>query len=108
MPSSATWSASLPTACAASLCTSTPRPAASLAMGARSCSTPISLFAANEGYIDDVEVNKVVDFEAALQAHMKSNYSDFMDEVNSACGYNDDVEKTLHDAVKDFKANGSW
>ena len=68
----------------------------------------VSLFAANEGYLDDVEVNKIVDFEDALQAHMKSNLGDFIDQVNTDCKYSDDVEKTLHEAVKDFKANGSW
>ena len=32
----------------------------------------VSLFAANEGYLDDVDVKKVVDFEQALQSYMKS------------------------------------
>ena len=32
----------------------------------------LSLFAANEGYLDDVDVKKVVDFEHALQSYMKS------------------------------------
>ncbi|MFC1664231.1 F0F1 ATP synthase subunit alpha [Pseudomonadota bacterium] len=68
----------------------------------------ISLFAANEGYLDDVEANKIVDFEDALQAHMKSNLSDFIDQVNTDSKYSDEVEKKLHEAVKDFKANGSW
>ena len=55
-----------------------------------------------------MEVNKVVDFEAALQAHMKSSFSEFIDKVNATCNYSDDVEETLHKAVRDFKANGSW
>ena len=32
----------------------------------------LSLFAANQGYLDDVEVGKVVEFEAAMQAHLKA------------------------------------
>ncbi|NNJ90629.1 MAG: F0F1 ATP synthase subunit alpha, partial [Gammaproteobacteria bacterium] len=35
----------------------------------------VSLFAANEGYLDDVEVTKIVDFEAALQGYLKSSKS---------------------------------
>jgi F0F1-type ATP synthase alpha subunit len=32
-----------------------------------------SLFAANSGSLDDLETNKVVDFEAALIAYMNAN-----------------------------------
>ena len=30
-------------------------------------------YAANEGYLEDVEVNKIGDFEAALHAYMQCN-----------------------------------
>jgi F-type H+-transporting ATPase subunit alpha len=68
----------------------------------------ISLFAANEGYLDDVEVKKVVDFEAALHAYMRSSKGDLLDQVNANPDWNDEVQKAFHDAVKDFKANHSW
>jgi len=35
------------------------------------------LFAANEGYLTDVAVDKVLDFEQALLGFMKSEYADF-------------------------------
>ncbi len=68
----------------------------------------VSLFAVNEGYLDDIEVNKVVDFEQALQSHMKSQQSDLIEVLNRDQAYDDDVAEKLHAALKDFKTNGSW
>jgi len=68
----------------------------------------VSLYAANEGYLDDIEVNKVVDFEAGLHAHMRSNHADLLDQVNQSGDYNDDIEAAFKSAIEKFKANGSW
>ncbi|HDK38232.1 MAG TPA: F0F1 ATP synthase subunit alpha, partial [Thiolapillus brandeum] len=68
----------------------------------------ISLFAANEGYLDDVEAGKVVDFEAALISYMNSSQNDLMDKVNENGDWNDEIENAFHEALKDFKANHSW
>jgi hypothetical protein len=43
-----------------------------------------------------------------MQSHMKSQCSDFLDELNRDQAYNDEVVAKLHDALKDFKTNGSW
>ena len=68
----------------------------------------VSLFAASKGYLDDVEVNKIVDFENALQDYMKSNEADLMNQINESGDYNDDIGDALHKAVKNFKSNSSW
>ena len=68
----------------------------------------VSLFATNEGYLDDVEVNKVVDFEQALQSHIKSQHAGLLDELNQNQAYDDEVADKLHEAIKDFKENGAW
>jgi F-type H+-transporting ATPase subunit alpha len=68
----------------------------------------ISLFAANEGYLDDVEAKKIVDFEAALQGYMKSSHGELVDKVNETGDYNAEIEKAFHDALTAFKANNSW
>ncbi len=65
-----------------------------------------SLFMANEGYLDDVETAKVVDFEAAMQAHIKSNYGELLDKINSTGDYNDEIEAGMRAALDDFKAKG--
>ncbi len=68
----------------------------------------ISLFAANEGYLDDVETNKIVDFESALQGFIKSSHGDLLDTINNSGDYNAGIEEALHNALKDFKANHAW
>jgi len=68
----------------------------------------LSLFAANEGYLDDVELNKVVDFESALHAHMKSSFAELMNQINETADYSDEIENGLRQCVEDFKANGAW
>lgn len=68
----------------------------------------ISLFAANEGYLDDVEVNKVVDFECALQSYMKSAQSDLLAKIDSTGDFSDEIQQGMHAAIKDFKANNTW
>ncbi|KHF26523.1 F0F1 ATP synthase subunit alpha [Solemya velum gill symbiont] len=68
----------------------------------------VTLFAANEGYIDDVDVNKVVDFEAAMMGYMNSSQSELMSKINDTGDYNDEIEGAMHDALKAFKANSTW
>jgi F-type H+-transporting ATPase subunit alpha len=68
----------------------------------------VSLFAANQGYLDDVEAKKVVDFESALQGYMVSSHQDLIDRINESGDYNDEIEQALHEAIKDFKANNTW
>ena len=67
-----------------------------------------SLFAANEGFLDDIDPAKVVDFEEALQAYMKSSQAALMDSINESGDYNDTIESGLRSAIEDFKANHSW
>ena len=67
-----------------------------------------SLFAANEGYLDDVETNKIVSFEAAMQAHIKSNNGDLLERINESGDYDDDIEAAMRAALDDFKANGVY
>ena len=68
----------------------------------------VSLFAANEGFLDDVDLKKVVDFEQALHAFAKSNYAELMNKINESADYNDEIEAALRKALEDFKANSAW
>ena len=68
----------------------------------------MSLFAANEGYLDDVEISKVVAFEAALHSYMAAHQAELVAKVNAEGDWNDELEAAFHDALKDFKANHSW
>ena len=44
----------------------------------------VSLYAATEGFLEDVEVEKVLDFEAALIAYMHEEHGDFMKEIDES------------------------
>jgi F-type H+-transporting ATPase subunit alpha len=68
----------------------------------------VSLFAADQGYIDDVENEKVLDFEHALHGYMRASQMDLMDKINDSGDYNDEIEASLRTAIEDFKASGSW
>ena len=65
------------------------------------------VFAANEGYLKDVEVAKVVDFEASLLSYMNGSQSALMEEMNSGA-FNDDIKSKLKAALDDFKATQTW
>jgi F-type H+/Na+-transporting ATPase subunit alpha len=68
----------------------------------------ISLYAANEGYLDDVDVKKIVTFEAALHAHVKSNNAELLDKINESGDYNDEIVDGIKSAIENFKANGVY
>ncbi|MCX4189822.1 F0F1 ATP synthase subunit alpha [Methylophaga sp. OBS3] len=68
----------------------------------------VSLFAANEGYLDDVDVSKVGSFEAALLANMRSENAQLMDTINTTGNFDDDIAGQMRSGIEKFKANGSW
>ena len=63
----------------------------------------ISLFAVEKGYCDDLSIDKITDFEKGLHNYAKSNYKDFMSAVNSTGNYDNEVEKTFHNILTEFK-----
>ncbi len=68
----------------------------------------ISLFAADKGYLDNVELKKVVAFEQALHGYMHSEYAGLIKKINDTCDYNDEIEQELRAAVEKFKATQTW
>jgi F-type H+-transporting ATPase subunit alpha len=67
-----------------------------------------TLYAANEGYLNDVDVKKVVDYEAAMLADMKSNHAELIAKINETGDYNDDISAQMRAALDNFKANGVY
>jgi F-type H+-transporting ATPase subunit alpha len=67
-----------------------------------------SLYAANEGFLNDVPVNKVVAYESAMLADMKSNHGDLVAQINESGDYNDDIAAAMKSALDNFKANGVY
>ncbi len=68
----------------------------------------VSLIAANEGFLDDVELNKIVNFEAALHSYMKSSHSDLLDKINESGDFSDAIKDSLKSAISSFKSTGTW
>lgn len=68
----------------------------------------LSLFAANEGYFDDVEIKKVMAFEKALHKYARTNHNDLLEKINNSPDYNDEIAKSMKALMDDFKTNGVW
>ena len=66
------------------------------------------LFAANEGFLEDVPVAKVSAFEQALLAHMNAEHGGWMAEINATGAYDDAIEQHMRTAIEQFKATQTW
>lgn len=68
----------------------------------------VSLFAAEKGFLKDIDLKKVLDFESALHSYMSSEKKELMDSINQSGNYNDDIESQLKEAIEKFKATQTW
>ena len=63
----------------------------------------LSIFAADRGYMDDVEVEKIGSFEEALHGYFTSEKADLEKSINETGDWNDDIEKQFTEVVEQFK-----
>ncbi|HEV8017589.1 MAG TPA: F0F1 ATP synthase subunit alpha [Steroidobacteraceae bacterium] len=68
----------------------------------------LSIYAVNNGYMDKVELKKVVAFEAALQAFAHTNYKSMLDEINALPKLSEDNEAAMKKCIEDFVATGTY
>ena len=68
----------------------------------------LSLFAVNEGYLDDVEVVKISDYESALHDYARSNEGELLENINKTGDYNEDIEASMKKICDDYAKNGSY
>jgi F-type H+-transporting ATPase subunit alpha len=68
----------------------------------------VSLFALNEGYLDELELKQVRTFELALHQYMANNNADLIGKINETGDYDDDIKNGLKKALDEFKATGTW
>ncbi|MGB3623449.1 F0F1 ATP synthase subunit alpha [Ketobacter sp. MCCC 1A13808] len=66
------------------------------------------LFVANEGYLEGIEINKILDFEAALLSYANSEASALMAKVNEKGDWNGDIEGEFKALVEKFKSTQTW
>jgi F-type H+-transporting ATPase subunit alpha len=68
----------------------------------------LSIYAVNNGYFDKVPRNKVVDFEAGLQAFAKTNYQKTLDAINADPNLTKEFEAALKKMSEEFVATGTY
>lgn len=68
----------------------------------------VSLFAANEGYLNEVPVNRVLDFERDLMDHMNTNHGEWMQQITESGDYSDEIEAFLREALEEFVKTHSY
>ncbi|MEP1895991.1 MAG: F0F1 ATP synthase subunit alpha [Alloalcanivorax venustensis] len=68
----------------------------------------VVLYAANEGYLKGIEINKIGAFETALLDYMNSEQKALMDKINEKGDYNDEIQAGIKDAIDQFKSTQTW
>ena len=68
----------------------------------------VVLYAANEGFLQDIEVEKILDFESALMSYMNSEEASFMEQVNKEGAYTEEVVNKMHQSIEKFKNTQTW
>ena len=63
----------------------------------------IVLFAADQGYLDDVSQQNILDFEHGLLVEFKAQNKALMDKINETGDYNDEIAKQLRQVIESFK-----
>ena len=66
------------------------------------------IYAADNEYLKDVDVEKIGDFENALLAYMKTEHSDLMDGIVASGDWSDELEGKFKSAIDSFKSTQTW
>ena len=61
------------------------------------------IFAASKGHLDDIEIEKVSEFESNLFDYLEANASDQLSSVKESGDLSDDTSKSLDKLISDFK-----
>jgi F-type H+-transporting ATPase subunit alpha len=68
----------------------------------------VMVYAADQGFLKEIEVSKIGDFESALLSYMKAEHSELMDQINQAGDYNDDIAAGFKAALEKFVSTQTW
>ncbi|HEY9255608.1 MAG TPA: F0F1 ATP synthase subunit alpha [Stenotrophomonas sp.] len=68
----------------------------------------LTIYAVNEGYLDDVPVAKLLSFEEGLHAHFANTQGELVNKINSTGDWNGDIEGAFKKGIEEFKTTGSW
>ena len=65
----------------------------------------VSIFTGVNGYLDDLELNLIKDFEKDLFELIKSSHGDIIEAINSSGNLEDDIASKLSTIIEEFKKN---
>ena len=68
----------------------------------------ILLYAADNKYLNDVDLNKIVSFEASLLSYLHAEHAALLSKINESGDYNADIEASIRAALDKFKATQTW
>ena len=68
----------------------------------------VLLFAADKGYLDDIELTKIVAFAEGLLAYMHSEQEACLKKINQKDDYNEVIANELDTAITAFKMTQTW
>lgn len=64
----------------------------------------LTLFAVDKGFLDDVPIKKVVDFEHQLRHFARTHHAALLEKVNLEATWNDEIEKAFKTLIEKYKA----
>jgi F-type H+-transporting ATPase subunit alpha len=68
----------------------------------------LSIYAVNEGFLDDVPLNKVLAFESGLHGHFANTQGALMGDIVASGKWDKDIEAAFRKGIEEFKTTGSW
>src|SRR6476659_3721811 len=63
----------------------------------------LSIYAANEGFVDDVPLNKILAYEEGLHSHFANTQGELMSRIVSTGAWDKDIEAVFRSGIEDFK-----
>ncbi len=68
----------------------------------------LSIYAVNEGEMDDVPLNKIQAFEAGLHSHMTNSYGALEKKIVETGAWDKEIEAEFKKIISEFKTTGTW
>jgi F-type H+-transporting ATPase subunit alpha len=68
----------------------------------------VSLYAVENGFVDDIDLEKIGSFESALHSFMNSSKKELIAKINETGDFGDDIAASLQSAIEEFKKDHSW
>jgi F-type H+-transporting ATPase subunit alpha len=65
-------------------------------------------FAVTQGHLDDVDLGKVMDFEAGFLRYMKDSHPGLIQTIATGAKMSDETQEALGQAIQDFKATVAY